>query len=89
MAAATELNASGHKVAFTQFRYINPLPANAIELLSRFKRVIVAELNTGMFADYLQMHMPGKEILRINKIEGQPFQVSEIVEGVIKHMEEK
>ena len=42
-----------------------------------------------MFADYLQMHMPGKEILRINKIEGQPFQVSEIVEGVIKHMEEK
>lgn len=89
MAAATELNASGHKVAFAQFRYINPLPANAIELLSRFKRVIVAELNTGMFADYLQMHMPGKEILRINKIEGQPFQVSEIVEGVIKHMEEK
>ncbi|MDD6228659.1 MAG: 2-oxoacid:acceptor oxidoreductase subunit alpha [Bacteroidales bacterium] len=89
MAAATELNAAGHKVAFAQFRYINPLPANAIELLSRFKRVIVAELNTGMFADYLQMHMPGKEILRINKIEGQPFQVSEIVEGVIKHMEEK
>ena len=86
LTAATELNASGHKVAFWQFRYINPLPENAIETLSKYKRIIVAELNTGMFADYLQMHLPGKEILRINKIEGQPFLVSEVVEGVINHL---
>lgn len=86
LTAATELNASGHKVAFWQFRYINPLPDNAVEVLSKYKRIIVAELNTGMFADYLQMHLPGKEILRINKIEGQPFLVSEVVEGVINHM---
>ena len=86
--AATELNASGKKVAFWQFRYINPLPKNAIETLGRYKRVIVAELNTGMFADYLQMHLPGKEILRINKVEGQPFLVKEIVDGVTKYMED-
>ena len=82
LTAATELNASGTKVAFWQFRYINPLPENAIETLKKYKNIIVAELNTGMFADYLQMHLPGKEIRRINKIEGQPFLVSEIVEGV-------
>lgn len=86
-AAAQQLNEQGHKVAFWQFRYINPLPANTLEVLSRYKRIIVAELNTGMFADYLQMHMPMKEILRINKIEGQPFLVREIVDGVIRHME--
>ncbi len=87
LTAAQELNAAGRKVAFWQFRYINPLPENAIETLSKYKRIIVAELNTGMFADYLQMHMPGKEILRINKVEGQPFLVSEVVDGVISHME--
>ena len=54
-------------------------------MLSSYKTVIVAELNTGMFADYLQMHLPGKEVKRINKIEGQPFLVKEIVEGVINH----
>ena len=70
------------------FRYINPLPKNAIETLRRYKRIIVAELNTGMFADYLQQKLPGKEILRINKVEGQPFLVREIVDGVIKHIEE-
>ncbi len=90
--AMEELNADGnenHKVALAQFRYINPMPKNAIEDLSRFKRIIVAELNTGQFADYLQMHMPGHEILRINKVEGQPFLVKEIVDGVIKHIEQK
>lgn len=86
LTAATELNAAGHKVAFWQFRYINPLPENAIETLKRYKRIIVAELNTGMFADYLQMHLPGKEILRINKVEGQPFLVQEVVDGVIEHI---
>ena len=86
--AATQLNAEGKKVAFYQFKYINPLPANAIETLKGYKRIIVAELNTGMFADYLQMHLPGKEILRINKVEGQPFLVKEIVDGVKKFMED-
>lgn len=86
MAAATQLNAQGHKVAFWQFRYINPLPANTFEVLSRYKNIIVAELNTGMFADYLQMHLPMKEIKRINKVEGQPFLVREVVDGVLNHI---
>ncbi len=85
--AMEELNAKGHKVALAQFRYINPLPANALDVLKGYKNIIVAELNTGMFADYLQSKLAGKEVLRINKIEGQPFMVREIVEGVIKHME--
>ena len=88
LTAATELNAAGKRLAFWQFRYINPLPKNTIETLRRYKRIIVAELNTGMFADYLQMHLPGQEILRINKIEGQPFLVKEIVDGVTKFMED-
>ena len=80
--AAEELNAQGVPVALAQFRYINPLPANTAELLRRYKRVIVAELNCGQFADYLQARFPDVAISRVNKVEGQPFLVSEIVEGV-------
>ena len=72
----------GTKVAFAQFRYIRPLPANTAEVLRRYKKVIVAELNTGMFADYLQSRFPDVHIERINKIQGQPFLVEEIVNGV-------
>ncbi|MCH5242970.1 MAG: 2-oxoacid:acceptor oxidoreductase subunit alpha [Muribaculaceae bacterium] len=86
LSAAAELNSEGTPIAVAQFRYINPLPKNALETLKKYKNIIVAELNTGMFADYLQMHLPGKEILRINKIEGQPFMVKEITDGVQKHL---
>lgn len=85
--AAEELNAAGKHVAFTHFRYISPLPANTGELLRRYKRVVVAELNTGQFADYLQAKFPDVKIERINKVQGQPFLVREIVEGVTKFME--
>lgn len=88
LTAATELNAEGIPTAVAHFRYINPLPKNALSELKKYKRVIVAELNTGMFADYLQQYLPNKEILRINKIEGQPFLVKEIADGVKKHIAE-
>jgi 2-oxoglutarate ferredoxin oxidoreductase subunit alpha len=85
--AADELNRAGKPVAFAHFRYINPLPANTAEVLRRYRRVVVAELNTGMFADFLQAKFPDVKIERINKIQGQPFQVSEIIEGVKKYMD--
>lgn len=87
--AAEELCAAGHKVAFAHFRYINPLPANTEEVLRRYKRVICAELNTGQFADYLQSKFTGIEIHRINKIQGQPFLVKEVVDGVIKFIDQQ
>lgn len=80
--AAEELNRQGHKVALAQFRYINPLPANTGEIFSRYKNIIVAELNTGQFADYLQARFPMRLFKRINKVEGQPFLVHEVVNEV-------
>ncbi len=86
--AAEELNKAGKRVALAHFRYINPLPANTAEVLRRYKRFIVAELNTGMFADYLQAKFNKYNFLRINKIQGQPFSVGELVERAGKLMEE-
>lgn len=87
--AAQELCKEGRKVAFAHFRYINPLPRNTREVLSRYKKVICAELNTGQFADYLQSKFAGLEVKRINKVQGQPFLVQEVIDGVKKFMDEK
>lgn len=87
--AAEELNKTGKPLAFAHFRYINPLPANTGEVLSKYKRVIVAELNTGQFADFLQSKFPEVKINRINKVQGQPFMVKEVIDGVTKIMEGK
>ncbi len=87
--AAEELNKAGTPVAFAHFRYINPLPANTAEVFSKYKRVIVAELNTGQFADYLQSKFSEVKFERINKVQGQPFLVKEVIDGVTKIMEGK
>ena len=87
--AAEELNKEGKPVAFAHFRYINPLPANTAEVFAKFRRVIVAELNTGQFADYLQSKFPEVKFERINKVQGQPFLVKEVIDGVTKIMEGK
>ncbi len=86
--AVDALRASGRKVAMAHFRYINPLPKNTGEVLARYKHVVVAELNLGQFADFLQAKFPNVLIRRINKVQGQPFLVQEIVDGVTKIMEE-
>ncbi len=87
--AAEELNKEGKPVAFAHFRYINPLPANTAEVFAKYKRVIVAELNTGQFADFLQSKFPEVKFERINKVQGQPFLVKEVIDGVTKIMEGK
>ena len=73
-AAANELNC-----ALAQFNYINPLPKNTYEVLKHYKRIIVCELNTGQFANYLRAHFPDLKIEQYNEIMGQPFAVERIV----------
>ena len=87
--AYEQLNKEGVDIDFVQFQYINPLPLNTEEVLAGYDTIIVAELNMGQFADYLQSRFPNLNIKRLNKIQGQPFMVYEIVEGVNKIMEEK
>lgn len=75
--------AQGHSVAHTHFRYINPLPKNTKELLGSFKKIVVCELNKGQFAGYLRMNFPEISLLQYNKVQGQPFTVSELAEQII------
>ncbi len=76
-AAANELGCD-----LVQFTYICPLPRNTREILSRYKRIIVCELNTGQFAAYLRSQIPGLELEQYNEIQGQPFAVERIVKFV-------
>ncbi len=80
-AAMDELRAAGHKVALAQFRYINPLPANTAEVLTKYPKVVVAEQNMGQLAAYLRMKVDNFVPAQFNQVKGQPFVVSELVEA--------
>jgi 2-oxoglutarate/2-oxoacid ferredoxin oxidoreductase subunit alpha len=78
--AVEELNAEGKKVALAHFNYINPLPKNTTEVLTKYKKIVVCELNGGQFAGYLRSKIDGFSPLKYNKVEGQPFMVQELVD---------
>lgn len=86
--AVEKLNDEGRKVALAQFRFISPLPKNTAEVLKRYKKILVAEQNNGQFAGYLSEKIPGLTTSRYNKVEGQPFVVSDLMEAITNKLEE-
>lgn len=80
--AVKELRAAGNKVSLAHFNYINPLPKNTAEVFANFKKIIVCELNSGQFAAYLRDKHPQFDYLQLNKVQGQPFIVKDVVDAV-------
>lgn len=77
--AMQELRRRGHKVALAQFKYINPLPKNTFEELTKYKTVVVAEQNLGQLAALLRIRINDFSPYQYNKVKGQPFVVNELV----------
>lgn len=73
------LRGKGHKVALAQFKYVNPLPKNTAEVLSRYKKVVVAEQNLGQLAALLRIRINHFAPYQYNQVKGQPFVVTELV----------
>jgi len=80
LSAVNQINSEGGRVALAQFNYIFPLPKNTEEVLKRYPKIVVCELNTGQFARYLRARNNGIAMMQYNKIQGQPFTVAELVE---------
>lgn len=73
----------GKRVSAAHLRYLNPMPKNLGEVLSRFKKVLVPELNTGQ----LRMLVRAKFLVDakgLNKVQGKPFLVEEIEHAIEK-----
>lgn len=81
VSAMLELQAKGYKVAEAQFKYINPLPKNTAAVLSKYKKVVVAEQNLGQLATWLRANVDGLVPYQFNQVKGQPFAVAELVKA--------
>lgn len=68
----------GASVAHAHLRYLNPLPANLGELLQRYDRVLVPELNRGQLRAILRSEYL-VDAVGLNKTNGRPFNVAEVV----------
>ena len=77
-----ELREAGKDVSLAHFNFINPLPKNTDEVLGKFKKIVVCELNLGQFASYLRAKFPHYTYYQYNKVAGLPFTVVELKEKI-------
>jgi 2-oxoglutarate/2-oxoacid ferredoxin oxidoreductase subunit alpha len=77
-AAVKDLAARGESVGHAHLRYLNPLPPDLPEILSRYEKVLVPELNMGQLVKVLRAEFL-VDAIGFNKVQGRPFKVSELV----------
>src|SRR5207245_11506839 len=79
--AVREAREDGIDVSHIHLRYLNPFPSNLGDLLKRFDRVLVPEMNSGQLVQLLRAAylLPAEGL---NKVEGKPFKVADIVQAI-------
>ncbi len=73
-------------VSHIHLRHISPFPKNLGELLGGFDKVLVPEMNMGQLATVLRDKL-GIDVFQLNKVTGQPFRISELVEFIRSHLD--
>jgi len=85
-AAVDDARARGKKVSQVHLRYLNPLPPDLGGILRRFKTILVPEMNMGQLLTILRATYL-VDAVGLNKIQGQPFKVSEIAGKILRLLE--
>jgi 2-oxoglutarate ferredoxin oxidoreductase subunit alpha len=83
-AAMKSQRAKGRRVGHVHLRHLNPMPKNLGDVMNRYKKILVPEMNMGQ----LVMLLRAKYLVDAqgyNKIQGKPFKTSEI-ENKIEEM---
>lgn len=75
---------AGIDVAHVHLRHIWPLPKNLGDVLKRYERVVVAEMNNGQLSTVLRAEYL-IDAKGLNKISGQPFKIAEIEAAIREH----
>ncbi|MCU0711187.1 MAG: 2-oxoacid:acceptor oxidoreductase subunit alpha [Pirellula sp.] len=81
LTATQQAQAEGRSVALAHIRYMNPFPSNLGEIISRYEKVLIPELNMGQ----LRMLIRNRylvDAIGFNKVKGKPFAVSELTEKI-------
>ncbi len=84
--AVKQVRAKGKRVSHLHLRYLNPLPPDLGDILRRFKKVMVAEMNMGQLLKMVRAEFL-IDAVGCNKIQGRPFKVSELTGRIGRALE--
>jgi len=81
VSAVDQARADGKSVSAAHLRYLNPMPSNLGDLLGRFKRVLIPELNTGQLRPLIRAKYL-VDARGLNKVQGKPLLVEELLDAI-------
>lgn len=84
-AAVRRLRARGHRVAHAHLKHLNPFPRNTEQVLRRFERVVIPEMNMGQLAKLIRAEFL-IDAVSITKVQGQPFKASDLENRIVELM---
>ena len=79
--AVIKSRALGLKVSQAHLQYVNPFPKNTGEVLKRFNKVLIPEINLGQLAKLIKSEYL-IDVVQFNVVRGLPFRVSDIIEKI-------
>ena len=77
--------AEGQSFAHVHLQHINPFPADLGDILARYDKVLVPELNLGQLSKLIKAEYL-IDAISIAKIQGQPFRTTELKERIDAHL---
>ncbi|MBU3759471.1 MAG: 2-oxoacid:acceptor oxidoreductase subunit alpha [Candidatus Omnitrophica bacterium] len=84
--AVSNLSDEGTRVSQAHLSHLNPFPKNLESILSKFKKILVPELNMGHLLVLLRSQFPGHTFVGYHKVQGQPFKSAELMEEIKRHL---
>jgi 2-oxoglutarate ferredoxin oxidoreductase subunit alpha len=82
MSSVEAARKQGSQVSSLHLRHVWPLPKGLDEIFSRFRSVLVPEMNMGQMARVLRSEYQQHNFISYPKVQGQPFRTSELVEKI-------
>jgi 2-oxoglutarate ferredoxin oxidoreductase subunit alpha len=86
--AVERLQAAGRSVAHAHFRHVNPLPRNTEDVLRRYRRVLLPEINLGQLRLLLRARYL-IDIAGFNLVRGKPFRIADIESEALRILAER
>lgn len=84
--AVSNLAAEGTTVSHAHLSYLNPFPKNLGDVLGKFKKILLPELNMGQLIVLLRNQFPGHQFVGYHKVQGQPFKSAELMEEIKRYL---
>ena len=84
-AAVRRLRVKGKKIARAHLKHLNPMPKNTAEVLARFDKIVIPEMNMGQLSKLIRADFL-IDVISVNKMKGLPFRAADLEEELEKHI---